>query len=387
MERVAVLGVGMVPVDEHWDRSLVDLAGEAAMAAMADAGMEHVDALIVGNMTAAVGESGQLNLAAQIADWCGWRGLEAYKVEAACASGAAAFRAGIVTVASGQVDSVLVVGVEKMSQTESTLTTAALATAADADHEVPHGPSFVALNALIMRRYQHEYGWQHEDFAPFSVNAHANAARNPFARLRHTISAKEYMRARIVSDPINILDASPTGDGAAAIVLTRSSKVNGRANRPEVVVAASAVATDTIGIHSRREPLRLLAAERSAHAAYRQAGLRPDEMDFFELHDAFSIMAALSLEAAGMAEVGQGPRLALEGAIRPDGSIPIATFGGLKARGHPVGATGVYQLVEVTRQLWGEAGDNQLSKARVGMAQSIGGTGATAVTHILRIET
>lgn len=352
---------------------------------MNDAGLERVDALILGNMMAVAGETGQLNLAAQVADWCGWKGIEAYKVEAACASGAAAFRAGVVAVASGQVESVLVVGVEKMSQTESSLTTAALATAADADYEVPHGPSFVALNALIMRRYQHEYGWRHEDFAPFSVNAHANAARNPLARLQHSISAREYAKARVVSDPINILDASPTGDGAAAIVLTRPGKLNGSSARPTVLVAASAVATDMIGIHSRAEPLRLIAAERSARLAYDQAGLRPEQIDFFELHDAFSIMAALSLEAAGMAEPGQGPRLAQEGAIRPDGPLPIATFGGLKARGHPVGATGVYQLAEVTRQLWREAGDNQVSKARVGMAQSIGGTGATVVTHILRV--
>lgn len=386
MREVAVLGAGLVPVDEHWERSLVELAGEAVRLALEDSGLETVDSLILSNMLAAGTGVAQLNLGAQVADRCGLRGIEAFKVEAACGSGGSAFRSGLIAVGSGLVDLALVVGVEKMSETTGPVTTAGLATAADADYEAAHGLSFVALNALIMRRYQHEYGWKHADFAPFSINAHANAARNPSARLRHPITEKDYAGARMICDPINLLDSSPIGDGAAAIVLGSSSRLPGGRRRPGVVVAGAGATTDSIAIHDRRQPTWLTAAESSSRQAYAQAGIGPEQIDFFELHDAFSIMAALSLEACGFAERGQGPRLGLEGAILPTGRLPIATHGGLKARGHPVGATGVYQIVEVARQLWREAGPNQLSRARVGMAQNIGGSGATILTHILRAK-
>jgi acetyl-CoA C-acetyltransferase len=270
-----------------------------------------------------------------------------------------------------------------MSQTTGTTTTAALATAADADTEAAHGPSFIALNALIMRRYQHTYGWKHDDFAAFSINAHANGARNPSARLHQPITREDYRRARMICEPINLLDSSPTGDGAAAVLLAPAERLLAGGKRPRLVVAGSGAATDSLAVHDRRDPLWLMAAEQSARRAFAQAGLGPKEIDFFELHDAFSIMAALSLEACGFAERGQAPRLALEGEILPSGRLPIATHGGLKARGHPVGATGIYQIVEVARQLWGAAGENQISEPRVGMAQSIGGSGATILTHIL----
>jgi acetyl-CoA C-acetyltransferase len=385
MREVAVLGVGQTPVGEQWDRSLVTLAGEAALEALHDAGVDRVGTLILSNMLSGRGPGGQLNLGAQIADWCGLRGLEAYKAEAACGSGGAAFRAGVQAIGSGLVDLALVVGVEKMSQTTGAVTTAGLATAADADYEAAHGPSFIALNALVMRRYQHENGWKHDDFAPFSINAHANAARNPYARLRRPITRDDYRRARMICEPINLLDSSPIGDGAAAVVLAPAERVAHQGARPRVVVAGSGAATDSLAVHDRHDLLRLEAAERSARAAYDQAGLTPQDVDFFELHDAFSIMAALSLEACGFAERGLGPRLGLDGTIFPGGRLPISTLGGLKGRGHPVGATGVYQIVEVARQLWGMAGENQLPEPRVGMAQNIGGSGATIFTHLLRV--
>jgi acetyl-CoA C-acetyltransferase len=384
MRDVIVLGYGMTPVAEHWDRSLKDLAGEAVLSALRDAECEHADSLIVSNMLAASQASGQLNLGAQIADWCGLKGIEAYKAESACSSGGSAFRAGVLAVASGQVDVAVVAGVEKMTEILGSEVTAGLASAADADTEVPQGPSFVALNALIMRRYMHEYRWPHEAFAPFSINSHSNAMRNPFARLKEPITAEAYHKAHMVCDPINLLDASPIGDGSAALVLGAADRHVPGNRRPRVRVIGSASATDSLAIHDRRQPLRLTAAEMSAQQAYHMAGISPAEIDFFELHDAFSIMSALSLEACGFADPGQGPRLGLEGEITPEGRLPVATHGGLKARGHPVGATGVYQLVEVVRQLWGEAGGNQLTRARTGMAQNIGGSGATITTHILR---
>jgi len=299
MRDVAVLGIGLVPVGEHWDRTLLDLAGEAVLLALHDAGLERVDSLLVSNMLAGTGETPQLNLGAQVADWCGLRGVEACKVEAACGSGGAAFRAGLLSVGSGLVESVLVVGAEKMSQSLGRVTTAGLATAADADYEAAHGPSFVALNALIMRRYMHEYGWRHEDFAPFSLNAHANAARNPHARLQFAISEDAYRSARMICDPINLLDSSPIGDGAAAIVLVPAERLRADRRPNPVLVAASGAATDSLAIHDRHQALHLAAAEASARQAYAQACLSPADIDFFELHDAFSIMAALSWRRAG----------------------------------------------------------------------------------------
>ncbi len=381
MRDVAIIGIGQTPVREHWDEGLRHLALKALQAAMKDAGVDRVDALYVGNMLS--GElTGQEHLGALVADFAGLRGVEAVKVEAACGSGAAALRLGYVAVAGGLADVVLVVGVEKMTDATGPEATAALAMAADADHEVAHGLSFVAINALLMRRYMHEFGYRKEDFAPFTVNAHANGMNNPYAMFHTKVTPEAYARARMIADPINLLDSSPIADGAAAVVLAPADWAR-RMGRPVVRIAASAIATDTVALHDRRDPLVLEGAALSAWRAYQQAGVRPEDVDLFELHDAFSIMAALSLEAAGFARRGEGVRLALDGEITLQGRIPIATMGGLKARGHPVGATGVYQVVEVVQQLRGEAGANQVPDARVGMAQNIGGSGATVITHIL----
>jgi acetyl-CoA C-acetyltransferase len=383
MREVAIIGIGQTPVDESWEKSIREIAGEAVFAAMLDSGRETVDGLFVGNMLSGL-LSGQENLGALIADWVGLKGIEAFKVEAACASGAAALRVACMAVASGQLDSAIAMGVEKMTETKGADTTSALATAADADYEAAMGLSFVAINALVMQRYLHEYGWKHTDFAPFSINSHANAVSNPYARLREPITEKDYRQARMVADPINLLDASPIGDGAAAVIIVPADKIksNGRV-QPLITIAGSASATDTLAVHDRPDALWLSAAEKSARKAYAQAGVKPDDIDLFELHDAFSIMSALSLEACGFAERGQGPRLGLEGHISINGKIPITTRGGLKARGHPVGATGMYQIVEVVQQLRGEAGSTQVDGAKIGMAQNIGGSGATIVTHIL----
>lgn len=383
MRAVAVLGIGQTKVDEHWDKALKDLVLEAAFAAVQDAGLERLDTLYLGNMLSPI-VSGQNQLATLAADWLGLRGIEATKIEAACASGAAAFRAGLMAVASGAAESALVVGAEKMSDRAGHDVTAALATAADADYEVDQGVSFVGLNALIMRRYMHEYGWQHADFAPFSINSHANAAHNPFARLRETISAEKFEKSSMVATPINLLDASPTGDGAAAAILVPAERVYALPGREKILVAGSASATDSLAVHARRDPLWLAAAYASAQKAYQMAGITPAEVDVFELHDAFSIMSALSLEACGFAERGQAPRLGLDGEITINGKIPICTRGGLKARGHPVGATGMYQIVEVVQQLRGECDKTQVAGARIGLAQNIGGSGATIVTHVLQ---
>jgi acetyl-CoA C-acetyltransferase len=378
MREVAILGVGQTPVREHWDISLRTLAVEAGRVAMTDAGVDRVDAIYVSNMN-----SDRLNqqrhLGPLVADFLGQRGVEAVKLEAACGSAGSAMRQGLLAVASGEMERVLVIGVEKLTETPGRETTAALATAADADYEIEHGITFVGLNALIMRRYMHEYGFSHRDFAPFALTAHANAARNPNALYRYAIDEREYEHGRAVADPITLYDASPIGDGSAALLLVPAERAPGA-----VRVIGSAAATDTVAVHDREDILWLRAAELSSGRAYRQAGVGPEDIDLFELHDAFSIMAALSLEACGFAPRGQGVRLGLDGDIRRDGRIPISTMGGLKARGHPVGATGLYQLVEATLQLRGDAGALQVEGARTAMTQNIGGSGATIITHILQ---
>jgi acetyl-CoA C-acetyltransferase len=385
MRDVSIIGIGQTEVAEHWDRSLRHLAGDAVLAAMQNAGVETADALYVGNMLSGL-LTGQEHLGALIADFVGLRGIEAVKVEAACGSGAAALRLGYAAVAGGLHDVVIVAGVEKMTDTVNAETTTGLVMAADADYESIHGLTFVSINALLMRRYMYEYGVGHADFAPFSVNAHRNAVGNPYAMFRSPITVEQFGRARMISDPINLMDSSGIGDGAAAVVLVPASMAKEYTNGRAVRILASSMATDAVAVHDRPDPLWLSAVEASAFKAYQQAGVGPRDIDLFELHDAFTIMSALSLEASGFAERGKGVWLAEAGEITREGRIPICTMGGLKARGHPVGATGIYQIVEVVQQLRGKAGVNQIGHARLGMAQNIGGSGATVITHILEAE-
>jgi len=379
VRNIYVAGVGLTPVGEHWESSLRELALQAILATQQDwaqhAGspLPRPEALFVGNMLA--GElSGQEHLGALVADYAGLRGIEAATVEAAGASGGAALRQAVLAIGSGAIDTALVVGVEKMTDKVGAGVTAATASASDTDWEAAQGATPTALAAMLMRRYMHAYGVTVPDFAGFSVNAHANAKGNPNAMFRNTITAEAFAKAAMVAEPVNMFDSAPDGDGAAALFLT--------AGPAAVRVAASAIATDTLALHDRPDLLHFEAARLSAERAYQKAGLKPGDIDLFELHDAFTVFAALSLEAAGFAPPGEGWRLA-SGDIARTGRIPISTLGGLKARGNPGGATGVYQVAEVALQLRGEAGPCQVAGAQWGMAQCLGGAGATAVTHIL----
>lgn len=383
MREVSIIGAGQTAVGEHWDRSLRELGVEAVEAALADAGLDQPQALYVGNMLSG-SLCGQENLATLVADFAGFPGIEAVKIEAACASGGAVVRAAQLAVASGACDFAVALGIEKMTDFSIDEVTAGLATAADADYEAAHGVTFTALNALLMRLYMQRHGCSRADFAPFVLTAHENAVHNPWAMFRERITQKEFLGSAMVADPISILDSSPVSDGAAAVVLCPSDQARAFTDRP-VRILASASATDTIGLATRRDPLRFEAAYASVHRAYTQAGVRPDDIDFFELHDAFTVVSALSLEAACFAESGQGVRFAQDGAIALDGKLPVSTQGGLKARGHPVGASGTYQIVEAVQQLRGQAGANQVENCRVGMAQSLGGMASVAVTHILGV--
>ena len=379
MRETAILEIGQTPVADHWDKSLLEIAGEPVLQIFEKTGLNTVDGVFFGNMLSGA-VNNQLHLGSYLGDWLGARHTEGIHVETACASGASAFRQALMAVASGDIDTAIAVGAEKMTDAPSEEITAELAAAADSEYERDMGVSFTAMNAMLMRRYMDEYGWERSNFANFSVNAHANAAHNPSARFRSPISRESYLRSEMVCDPVSVLDAPPVVDGAAAVLIVPLEAVRGQLGI--VRVLGSAAATDSMALHSRKDPLWLSAAERSAKQAYAQAGVRPEDIDLFEAHDAFTIISALSLEACGFAERGQGPRLAEEGEITLSGRIPISTRGGLKARGHPVGATGIYQIVEAVQQLQGVCGVGQVEGAKIAMTQNIGGLGVNVITNI-----
>jgi acetyl-CoA C-acetyltransferase len=383
MRKVAIVGLGQTPVREHWGSNLRDLAVTALRDAMEDAGVESLDAISVGNMLSGA-LSEQEHLGALIADYAGLEGVESMKIEAACGSGAAALRMAVKAIASGLTDTVGVVGVEKLTEFSGKFSTASLATAADADYEITMGLSFVGINALLMRRYLYDYKYDKNDFAIFPVNAHNNAKYNPNAMFRKPISYEEYAKSKLIADPINLLDSSPIADGAAALIVVAQENLSQFKGKP-ISILACEVGTDTVALDNREELLWLKGAERSAKKAYHVSGLSPKEIDFFEPHDAFSIMTALSLEASGFAKRGQAIKFADKVGIGLKGKLPLNVCGGLKGRGHPVGATGVYQVVEAAQQIRGEVpSELQLERNNIGMIQNIGGSGATVITTILK---
>ncbi len=380
MKDVFILGIGQTPVGEHWDLSLRDLGAAAIRAAMADAQVERAGALIAGNMLGGC-VNGQENVATLLADAAGLLPIEAWKVEAACASGGMAVRAAALAVAAGACDVAVAVGIEKMTDGAVGEVAAGLATAADQDYEASHGLSFVALSALMMQRYMYETQHQREDFAPFAVTAHGNAVTNRNARFRKAITGEDFARSPVVASPIGVLDAAPVCDGAAAVVVGSRSAI--RAHHRPVRIAASAAASDTIALAARGDILDFSIATRTAEQVFEETGFAREDIDVFEAHDAFTIITALSVEACGFVPRGQALKHAADGYFAAGGRIPLSSFGGLKARGHPVGASGAYQVVEAAMQLRGEAGENQVPNARLALTQSIGGHGSVAAAHIL----
>jgi len=389
MREVYVVGAGQVPVTKQGQVRGRHMAARAVRAALTQAGVEprEVGALFVGNMMSGM-LAQQQQLGALFADVAGLRGVEAATVEAACGSGAAAARWGFMAVAGGFHDVVVVCGMERMTHAPKETTTASLATAADWELEGCVGESFLSLNAVLMSRYMEHWKVGARDFGHFAINAHRNAGGNPNAFLRKPVDMEAYLASREVAPPVKLLDAPPICDGAAAVVLAtrEAARADGGAGGARVRIRASAIATDSLALKGRRDPLVLDGAALSSARAFEQAGLQRDDVDFFELHDAYTVITALSLEAAGFAAPGRGVHFGKEGEIAIDGRLPISTMGGLKARGHPVGATGVYQLVESWQQLTGAAGPNQIRAPEIAMVQNIGGTGATVVTHILARE-
>lgn len=385
MKNVYIVGVGATPVAEHYNRTLTDLTLEALRTAVAEVTPVvtpgDIGAIYVGN---ALGDTlaGQAQLGAALATAAGLQGIEALRVEAAGASGGVAIRQAAQAVASGAYDLVAVIGVEKVTDKLDPEVEAGLALATDTDFEAEQGITLTSLWAMLMRRYMHVYGYAADAFAPFPVNAHANGTSNRGALYRFSINADKYRKAGQVASPLNMLDCSSLADGAA-VVLLASENIAREVRARSIRLAGSALATDTLALHARRDLLWLAAVQQSATTALSQAGVTQRDVNVLELSDPHGIAAALALEASGFVERGSAPRHAADGGITPGGATPLATAGGYKARGDVGGASGVYQMVELVRQLRGEAGATQVADARVAFAQCLGGVGTTAVTHIL----
>jgi len=390
MSEIIIAGIGQTAVGEHWDESLRALAVQAIQAAIQDSGGLRPQALYVGNMLAP-NLSRQTHLGALLADCAGLHqddsdqrtGIEAVTVEAGGASGGAALRQGYLAVASGLVDIVLVVGVEKFTDVIGSELESALATQTEADSESIHGLTLTAQAALLARRYMLENHVPADGLAGFPLTAHANGAGNKNAMYRKPVALKAYQQAEPVCDPLNLYDMAPNADGAAALILTRRELLPKDFPHPVVRLTASTIASDTLALAERRDPIWFSAAQASVEKAFQVSGVSRKKVDLFEYYDAFSIFSALSLEAAGFAKRGKGWEMARDATIGITGSIPCATMGGLKARGNPGGATGVYQAVEATLQLRGQAGANQVPKAHYALIQSLGGPASIAVTHLL----
>lgn len=374
---VFVIGIGETPITKETNLSLGELGAQALKEAIANAGVT-IEALYVGNMLSGI-LSHQQQLGTVILGSAGLTGVEALTVEAACSSGGGALHMGVLAIASGMYDCVAVCGIEKMGQSNREGVTSGLATASDWVNEGSHGQTFPMLNARIMQDYLDFYHIPHELFGGFAINAHKNALTNPYALFHKLITQPDYEHSKILTPPLCLYDACPICDGSAVVILASRSIAEALT---KVRIRASTVATDTIGLANRKSLHQLEGVHRSCQLAYQQAGVTPSDIDLFEVHDAYSVLAAISLEEAGFAEPGKGHELAHNGEIGLKGRIPISTFGGLKARGHPIGATGIYQSVEVVKQLTGQAGENQVPDAALGMTQSIGGVGGTVITHI-----
>ncbi|MFH1017632.1 MAG: thiolase domain-containing protein [Pseudomonadota bacterium] len=382
MREVAIVGVGSTAFGELWTRSLRTLFVEAALAAMKDAGIDRVDSMVVGCMSGGL-FVGQEHLGALLADNLGQKSIPATRVESACASGGAALRAGFMEVASGVHDVVLVGGVEKMTDVGGDKATFALATASDQEWEAFQGATFPGLYAMMAKAHMHRYGTTSEQLASVAVKNHENGAKNPRAQFPGRITVEEVLKSVMVADPLHVLDCSPISDGAAAVVLCAAEKIKISKTRRPVFITGVGQATDTMALHDRSDLCALQSVTEAARRAYAMAGRKPGDIQLCEVHDCFTIAEIMAVEALGLVEKGHGGHATVAGETKLGGRIPVNTSGGLKSKGHPVGATGVAQAVEIVEQLRGEAGARQVRDARVGMTQNMGGTGASAVVHIM----
>lgn len=383
MRDVVVIGAGMTKFGELWSKSIRDIFVEAALKAIEDSGVEYIDSMYIGSMSPGLFTE-QEHIGALMADYLGITPVPSTRVESACASGGAAFRQAYLEIASGASDIVLAGGVEKMTDAEDV--TAALATAADQEYEIYQGITFPGLYALIANAHMHQYGTTRKQLAEVAVKNHRNGAKNPNAQFGFEVTLEQVMNSTMVADPLRLLDCSPVTDGAAAVILA-SVDVAKNLKKNLVRVAASAQASDTIALHSRESFTTLGSVVKAAEKAYKQAGIKPEDVNLVEVHDCFTIAEIVVTEDLGFFEKGKGGEAVEKGFTSfEEGKIAVNTSGGLKSKGHPVGATGIAQIIEIYEQLTGKAGARQVKNARIGMTQNMGGSGASCIIHILEVK-
>ncbi len=384
MRRVAVVGVGVTKFGKH-ERTCAELFAEAAVDALTDADVRprQVQGLYVGNVVGEAGEH-QLHLGPQLASTLGVPGVAATRFETACASSHAAFRHAVFEIAAGAADVLLVGGAERVLTLSTERATEVFAYASDAVFEQPAGLTFPGVFALIARAHMAKHGTTEEQMAHVAVKNHRHGALNPKAQFRKEITLEQVLRSVPVADPLKLYDCCPFSDGAAAVVLA-SEEIARRTRRP-VWVLASAQAGDAMCLHDKRDLTRALATERAAEAAYRQAHLGPPDVDVVELHDCFTIAEIVATEGLGLCEPGAGGLAAEKGETSLGGRVPVNVSGGLKAKGHPIGATGAAQIAEIATQLRAEAGPRQVEGARIGLTHTLGGNTATVLVSLFGRE-
>jgi acetyl-CoA C-acetyltransferase len=375
MRPVKIAGIGILKVKEYWEKSIQDLFVEASLKAMEDAEVTDIDKLYVSNMSSALMQD-QLNIGAIMADSLGVPGVSATRVEAGSASGGVAFHEAVQAVASGYSDSVLVTGVEKMSDILPEVVTTSLAMAEEQEYTSYTGVTKAGVAALIHRLYMDLYA-SPEEICMMAVKSHEHADGCRHAQYPFKMSLERAISSPMEADPIHMMECSGIGDGAAAILLTPSE-------RGGVEVAGTAVSTDYTSIAQRQNPLEMNAIKTAADRAYKMAGIKANEIDLVEVQDDYTINGILGIEGLSLAERGKGAKLVNSDEVDREGKIPVNTFGGLKARGNPIGATGLYQLAEITMQLQGKAGDHQVENAEYGVAQNMGGMASICAVNVLR---
>jgi acetyl-CoA C-acetyltransferase len=385
MRDVAVIGIGVTKFGELWDKSFRQLTAEAGAKALLDSGITggDIDAMYIGSMSSGR-FVGQEHIGALVADASGFSHLHipSTRVEGACASGSLAVREGYLSIASGINDVVVVGGIEKMNDVSGEAATETLATAADQEWESFFGVTFPGLYALMARRHMHEFGTTKEQLAQVAVKNHSNGALNPNAQYQKQIKIETVLNSTVVADPLGLFDCSPVTDGAASIVLCAAEKAKKFTDKP-VKIIGSGQGSDTLALHARDKITTLEATVHAAKKAYKQAKIKPSEVNVAEVHDCFTIAEIIAIEDLGFVKKGEGGKAVQDKISTLDGKIPINTSGGLKAKGHPVGATGVAQIVEIVQQLRGTADKRQVKNANIGLAHNVGGSGATAVVHIM----
>ena len=385
MRDVAVIGIGLTKFGELWDKSFRQLIAEAGSKAILDAGIggSEIDAMYVGSMSSGR-FVGQEHIGALVADVSGFshQHIPSTRVEGACASGGLAVRQGYLSIASGMNDIVVVGGIEKMNDVGGTTATGTLATAADQEWEAFFGVTFPGIYAMMATRHMHEYGTTKEQLAQVAVKNHANGALNPYAQYQREITLETVLNATTVAYPLGLLDCSPVSDGAASLVLCTADKAKQYTDKA-IKIIGSGQASDSLALHARRDICTIESTVHAAKMAYKQANITPKDVDVAEVHDCFTIAEICAIEDLGFVEKGEGGKAINNKITTLDGSLPVNTSGGLKAKGHPVGATGVAQIVETTLQLRGEADKRQIKDIRIGLAHNVGGSGATCTVHIL----